>query len=454
MLSTVNAVQFFSNKFHNGIFVVVHRLYLIIILTCLHSIADAQALLPADTANEAYCAAVSKTYVADNKLFNELLKEQAENKKISKYYTSSYETIFEVLNDRIKKGHILYIPAICNTLEKILQEIRSKNESVPADIKILLTRETQPNAYTFGDNYIFVNLGLFYHMENEAQVASVISHEIGHILLRHALKSMVMSYESNKVYAADVKLLKSTEIHAATRALEILKNAAYNNGKVSRERELEADSIGYLLYKNTGYPDYEYLAALHIVEKYENVKPDSLTMEAYKRFFDLPEQKFNDSWLKQEDFSSYNYNTYKPALDKDSASSHPKCAERIQHLQTIYPQLKENGKSIAATSTFTELKNLARSRHLPNLFFNEDYGEYIYTLLVRLQADPDNKQYRDLLGKGFYKIYEARKAYLLNRYVERVKPHEQTKSYMQFLSFIWNLKIEEMEKIAEHYSKT
>jgi hypothetical protein len=100
------------------------------------------------------------------------------------------------------------------------------------------------------------------------------------------------------------------------------------------------------------------------------------------------------------------------------------------------------------------LKNLARSRHLPNLFFNEDYGEYIYTLLVRLQADPDNKQYRDLLGKGFYKIYEARKAYLLNRYVERVKPNEQTKSYMQFLSFIWNLKIEEMEKIAEHYSKT
>jgi predicted Zn-dependent protease len=43
-----------------------------------------------------------------------------------------------------------------------------------------------PNAMALPGGYIYVTRGLMYHMENEAQLAVVLGHEIGHVLARHS----------------------------------------------------------------------------------------------------------------------------------------------------------------------------------------------------------------------------------------------------------------------------
>jgi len=89
---------------------------------------------------------------------------------------------------------------------------------------------------------------------------------------------------------------------------------------------------------------------------------------------------------------------------------------------------------------------------IPNLFFNEEYGQVIYMSLLRLQNNPNDLHGKEWLGKGFQKIYEARRDYQLNKYLDRISPKDQTESYIQFLSFMWNLKLEELKNIAGFYA--
>jgi hypothetical protein len=88
--------------------------------------------------------------------------------------------------------------------------------------------------------------------------------------------------------------------------------------------------------------------------------------------------------------------------------------------------------------------------------FFEEYGLCIYMYgktSKRKNTEEDKKYYLKLLGENFREIFKARKEYTLNRYFDRVEPKEQNDSYIQFLSFMWNLNLNEIKNIADFYSK-
>ncbi len=404
-----------------------------------------------DTAGNAYSKALSASYQSGNDLFLSRLKAGTTDRKLLKYYESNYKEIFKTVKEHIRDGQMMNIPVISSALEQIIQEIKTKNPEVPKDIQVLVLREEQPNAYTLGDNYLLVTLGLFRYLENEDQIASVLSHEIGHILMAHTLKALASNYERDKESAADIKMIRQVQMKKTDRAFTLLKSLIYKGGKIKRIYEMQADSAGYMLFKNTRYRKNAFIDALKIIDRYDSLRPDGLLRKTYKRFFDLPGQQFDDKWLKMEDFSSYNYGAFTEKFDKDSVSSHPRTEERIQHLKALFPELTRP-ENTGLSDTFSELKLAAVTHHIPNLFFNEQYGAVIFFSLRHLQEDPDNMFYKGWLGKGFQKIFEARKNYQLNRYLDRISPKDQTDSYRQFLSFMWNLKPEEIKNIAEFYS--
>jgi hypothetical protein len=87
------------------------------------------------------------------------------------------------------------------------------------------------------------------------------------------------------------------------------------------------------------------------------------------------------------------------------------------------------------------------------LYYVNEYGLSIYLILKRLETTPDDSYYKKWLGINFEALYDAKKKYQLNRYVDRVVPKEQSKSYKQFLNFIWNLNLNEIKTIANYYNE-
>ncbi len=100
------------------------------------------------------------------------------------------------------------------------------------------------NAFATAGGYVYVNTGLMKRAENEAELASVIGHEIGHIVGRHAIEQMREAAIAQGVLSA-AGLERS-------QAVQIGVELALNRPN-SRGDELEADRFGLDNIIKTGY---------------------------------------------------------------------------------------------------------------------------------------------------------------------------------------------------------
>lgn len=425
-------------------------LFLFTALFCVEQL-HAQQYSLSDTGGAAYAQALNKSYTASNELFLDDLKEKIDERSLWKYCHARYKELFKALNEEIKDRKAAEIPAISKLTDSILQEIKSNNPDVPKDLRVMYIRDNHPNAYTIGDNTLFVNVGLYYYMQSEDQVAGVLAHEIGHLMLEHSLGAMKRGYEGDKKSAENVRQIREVEVKRSDKALAVLKKSIYKNSALTRLHELEADSMSYELLSNTNYNPADYVQALRVMDDNDTINYGNLKKETYKQFFDLPEQAFNDEWLASEDFSSYNYNAYKSKFNEDSVSSHPKAEERVAYLTTVFPDI-EKTPIATADEGYGQVQQVAKMQRVPNLYYSEQYGEAVYLLLIFLQEDPEHELYKKWLGINLQKIYEARKDYQLNKYLDRVAPQEQTESYIRYLNFMWNLSLKELEAMAVYYN--
>jgi hypothetical protein len=298
-------------------------------------------------------------------------------------------------------------------------------------------------------------MGLFYWLNNEEQLAAVLSHELAHKILEHTTESKKKRIEelSSKKTVNELKTIEKIKYGKSDYAFELFKQKLYTTQEEARKHEFEADSLGFEIFKKSSYSQSEFLNALNLMVRYDTIKPKGLKIEIYRKMFDLPNQKFDEKWMLKEDFSSYNYNLFTEKIDKDSISSHPETLDRIARIKKLFPETEIKTENINS-ETFDEISTIAELEIVPNLYNTENYGSAIYACLLFLQTETKYEAYyKKWLGYCFSKIYEGRKNYKLNRYLDRIDPKEQSESYQQYLSFVWNLRLNEIKEIADFYSK-
>jgi len=411
---------------------------------------------PIDTANFHMRKKLADQYQKKQKQFIKEISAVYSGKELS-FARNRLSDSGKEFYDEIVRGDYLFHDSIKQLLEQSYQLLKKSNQSVPETPDFFISRDITLNAFSMSDQTYLVNIGTFYFLENENQLTALLAHELAHKMLNHqseSLKSMYKSYtEGAKKSLSEIRRSK---FGRGTKALEKYRSMIYAQGKLNREQEFEADSLGYLLYKNAGLNPSDYLYSFRMMFKYDSVPMPEIGTDIYRKLFDLPNQPFNDQWLKMEDFSVYDYSRFREKFDRDSLSSHPEMNERIARLERIYPELKEISEPEKPGSLYAKIQKMVRLERFYCLEYQENYGDGIFISIYYLtDADEAEKGYFEYwLGKYFNKILEARKNYTLNRYLERVDPKNQPPAYQQFLNFMWNLKVPEIEAIARYYSKT
>ena len=397
-----------------------------------------------------------KDFLRDSKEKNEMLIKGFKNKyqgkvgnKLEKYYHEFY-TDFE---KDVKNKDYTFTSDFDKEVNEILVELKKNNPKIPQNLKVLIAKDNMPNAFCLQDGTFIVNMGLFNWMENKDQIAGVLCHEIAHDVLEHSLKMLVAQINEDTSDKSTLESLKAISINKSKTAFDIFKNRVYKKGVERRHHEIQADSLGFALFKNSSFKKIEYINALSNLKEFDSISPRELKIETYKSIYDLPNHPFKEKWMKSEDFSLYNYDFYKDKLDKDSLATHPEMTQRIEMLQKNFEELRKPEEALKPDKAFENLQKIAKMEILPNLFHSEDYGVGIYFAMQFLQDKEDEEYNKKWLGKLFDKIYEARKNYNLNRYLDRVDPKNQSKSYQQFLNFMWNLNMEDIKNIADFYNK-
>lgn len=117
------------------------------------------------------------------------------------------------------------------------------------DIRVHLVHTPLFNANVAANGMMQIWTGLLLRCENEAQLAAVIGHEIGHYMQRHMLERL----RDAKARSAFAQFLGLFGLVGAIGAIGVIASAmAY-----SRDQEREADAIGVALMRDAGYDTAE-----------------------------------------------------------------------------------------------------------------------------------------------------------------------------------------------------
>src|SRR5262245_21861675 len=94
------------------------------------------------------------------------------------------ERELQILNDRQATAYI-------DSLGRKLAA-HAPGEKYPFQFRIV--NDTAINAFALPGGYVYVNRGAIDAADNEAQIAGVMAHEIGHVVLRHGTNQMSKAY--------------------------------------------------------------------------------------------------------------------------------------------------------------------------------------------------------------------------------------------------------------------
>jgi predicted Zn-dependent protease len=123
--------------------------------------------------------------------------------------------------------------------------------------EFFFVRDSSINAFALPGGYIGMHTGLVVLADNEAQLSSVLGHEIGHVTQKHIARGAGIGANSGVMILASLllALVASRSNPGAAQGLAIGGQAlaVQNQLSYSRDAEREADRIGYQILDSTGF---------------------------------------------------------------------------------------------------------------------------------------------------------------------------------------------------------
>jgi Zn-dependent protease with chaperone function len=167
------------------------------------------------------------------------------------------ESQLQILNDRQASAYI-------SSLGRQLAA-HAPGEKYPYQFKIV--NDTAINAFALPGGFVYVNRGAIEAADDEAQIAGVMAHEIGHVVLRHGTNQMSKAYVAQAPLAILGGVLGSGSVGGALAQLGVSFATSSLLLKYSRDAESQADLMGTQILYDSGYDPK---AMVEFFEKIQN----------------------------------------------------------------------------------------------------------------------------------------------------------------------------------------
>lgn len=155
------------------------------------------------------------------------------------------------ITEMMMSGRVIYGDPLSNYINKIADVVLKDNQELRSKLRFYIIKSTVANAYSTNQGIIFFTSGLIAQVENEAELAYIICHEIVHYTEKH-------NFEDFKKRDAILKRAG----RKSTLSLEEKLKALY---KYSRTNELAADEKGLELFLKTDYNPFATLSTFDVL---------------------------------------------------------------------------------------------------------------------------------------------------------------------------------------------
>ncbi|MFH1075255.1 MAG: M48 family metalloprotease [Pseudomonadota bacterium] len=168
-----------------------------------------------------------------------------EERQFGKVFLKHARENLNLINDRVITSYVTSVG------KKIVAQLPSQ----PFEYHFYVVQEEAYNAFAAPAGHVFVNSGLLSAMENENELAGILSHEIAHVACRHISQRIEHSQKIGLATIAGVLAGVFMGGGAATGAITTGSIAAGESLALaySRENEAEADQVGIKYLVKAGY---------------------------------------------------------------------------------------------------------------------------------------------------------------------------------------------------------
>jgi predicted Zn-dependent protease len=180
-----------------------------------------------------------------------------------------WKTVIEEQKRLDRSGTLYEDPVITSYVNEVVQKLMTSTvRSSPLTVQVKIVKNPLLNAFAFPNGVIYAHTGILARIENEAQLATLLGHELTHATHRHAIQAFRGVKRSSAALATfQMVTLPFGVFGAAATALGTVGYVASVSG-YSRGNEREADREGLALAVTAGY------AAAEAPKLFEHLKRD------------------------------------------------------------------------------------------------------------------------------------------------------------------------------------
>jgi len=227
----------------------------------------------------------------------------------------------EIFQGVIESTPIYDDKELANYVGNLVAQIVSVSEMSGKRFTFTLLDSQDVNAFATRDNYIYVNRGLLNYVSNEAQLVSVLAHEVAHVTKGH-VNSMESKASGAQVLAALAAMLSgSPEVYDA--------GMAYANSLIrghGRNNELEADQAAAKYMAELGYNPEDMIEMLSVMKDMESLNKKRAAAQG------APKQTYHGIFSSHPRNDSRLRNAVTKAAQVDSSGTRGNGAERYREM--------------------------------------------------------------------------------------------------------------------------
>lgn len=199
--------------------------------------------------------------------------------------TGSSDMAFMSEDSEIKLGKQMHVQitramgvyddyALQQYVQQLGEKLAKVSERPNLEWKFTVLDTDDVNAFATPGGFVYISRGILPYLANEAQLAAVLGHEIGHITARHSVERQSQSTIAGVLSAAAVIFTGQPALGELTN----IAGAAVISG-YGREAELEADSLGARYLAKTGYKPEAMIEVVSVLKDQEQFERDRARAE-------------------------------------------------------------------------------------------------------------------------------------------------------------------------------
>ena len=352
----------------------------------------------------------------------------------------------EFLVKQVKGKAFINDDTLTSFVEGIVRRIAAGNNLAGANRMVLILNSPDVNALCYGRGLYVVTVGLLGKMRSEDELAFIISHEMAHDQLRHVQENVMREVDTKWSNKTNEKIKKLLTDDATLEDLTSLRDWIYRASEFGRSKEYEADSVGFLFYKNAGYHPKSSITALNMIDSAKH--PKYYSQNDFFSPLDSDKIPFKQAWL-EERHSVYSRKPDSTSLFSiDSIQTHPPTEQRVMKLNTF---IEDSTQNINHTPTVPlgYVVNTSEFQIVEAAYLANRYDQALYNILQLWTLYPHNDYLTSRATKILIDISEAKKVLATDRYasLSRYTGHYgEVQRHVNNL--LYNISISEIGEVA------